>query len=65
MHAQNACFVQTALVEASGPKGNCQVRALIDGGSDSSFIRSSLAEQLGLETVRTGVFVCLGFQEKT
>ena len=41
------------------------MRALIDGGSDSSFIRSSLAEKLGLETEEQGVFACVGFLERT
>ena len=63
--AQSSCFVQTVLVEASGPGGACEVRALIDGGSDSSFIRSSLAEQLGLESVGQGTFACVGFLERT
>ncbi|XP_043197889.1 uncharacterized protein LOC122368221 isoform X2 [Amphibalanus amphitrite] len=65
VNAQSSCFVQTVLVEVSGPGGVCQVRALIDGGSDSSFIRSSLAEKLGLETEEQGVFACVGFLEST
>ena len=65
MHAQSNCFVQTVLVEARGTRGVRQVRALIDGGSDTSFIRSSLTEQLGLEIVSKGIFACVGFQEKT
>ncbi|XP_043230696.1 uncharacterized protein LOC122385999 [Amphibalanus amphitrite] len=65
VNAQSSCFVQTVLVEVSGPGGVCQVRALIDGGSDSSFIRSSLAEKLGLETEEQGVFACVGFMERT
>ncbi|XP_043243992.1 uncharacterized protein LOC122392787 [Amphibalanus amphitrite] len=65
VNAQSSCFVQTVLVEVSGPGGVCQVRALIDGGSDSSFIRSSLAEKLGLETEEQGVFACVGFLERT
>ena len=65
VHVQSNCFVQTVLVEACGPRGVRQVRALIDGGSDTSFIRSSLAEQLGLEIVGEGTFACVGFQERT
>ena len=38
-------------------------RILLDGGSDS-YIRSSLAEELGLPVVASGTFYCLGFQEK-
>ena len=58
------CFVQTALVVVEGPKGKHTARALIDGGSDSSFIRDSLAEKLGLPTVNQGTFMCVGFQER-
>ncbi|KAF0291879.1 hypothetical protein FJT64_019119 [Amphibalanus amphitrite] len=54
----------TALVEASGPRGTCQLRVLLDGGSDSSYVRTSAAELLGLPTVGRGVFACLGFQER-
>ena len=39
-------------------------RILLDGGSDSSYIRSSLAEELGLPVVGTGTFSCIGFQER-
>ena len=58
-------FFQTAVVEATGPKGCHKVRVLLDGGSDASYIRSSLAEELGLPVTDTGTFSCLGFQEKT
>ena len=58
-------FFQTALVEATGPKGCRKVRVLLDGGSDASYIRSSLAEELGLPVTDKGTFSCLGFQEKT
>ena len=44
--------------------GRCFARALIDGGSDSSFIRTSLAEKLGLATVNQATFMCVGFQER-
>ncbi|XP_043242087.1 uncharacterized protein LOC122391851 isoform X2 [Amphibalanus amphitrite] len=64
VHARNHCYVQTALVTAAGPRGVRLVRALIDGGSDASFIRSSLADELGLETVGQGTFACVGFKEK-
>ena len=40
------------------------VRVLLDGGSDSSFIRSSVAEELGLITTQSSMFACIGFQEK-
>ena len=58
------CFFQTALVEAEGQNGRRMTRILLDGGSDSSYIRSSLAEELGLQVVGTGTFSCIGFQEK-
>ncbi|XP_043236743.1 uncharacterized protein LOC122389116 isoform X2 [Amphibalanus amphitrite] len=61
---ENLCYMQTALVEASGPRGTCQLRVLLDGGSDSSYVRTSAAELLGLPTVGRGVFACLGFQER-
>ena len=63
----NECksFFQTAVVEATGPKGNRKVRILLDGGSDSSYIRSSLAEELGLQVLGSGVFSCVGFQQRT
>ncbi|KAF0306141.1 hypothetical protein FJT64_022281 [Amphibalanus amphitrite] len=57
-------MLATALVEASGPRGTCQLRVLLDGGSDSSYVRTSAAELLGLPTVGRGVFACLGFQER-
>lgn len=57
-------MVQTVLVNAEGPRGVRPTRVLIDGGSDASFIRASLAEELGLETVARGTFACAGFQEK-
>ena len=57
-------FFQTAVVEAIGPKGRRKARVLLDGGADASYIRSSLAEELGLPVTDTGTFSCLGFQEK-
>ena len=44
--SDGSCFFQTALVEAGGPQSSRMVRILLDGGSDSSYIRSSLAEEL-------------------
>ena len=58
------CFFQTALVRAGDPQNGRMVRLLLDGGSDSSYIRRSLAEELGLPVVGTGTFSCIGFQEK-
>ena len=58
------CFYQTAVVRADGPKGSRSVRVLLDGGSDASYIRSSQAEELGLQTTQTSTFACIGFQEK-
>ena len=60
----NNRFYQTAVVEAAGPKGRRLVRVLIDGGSDISYVRTSLAEELGLPIRRTDTFACIGFQEK-
>ena len=60
----NNWFYQTAVVEATGPRGCRPVRVLIDGGSDTSYVRTSLAEELGLPTLRTDTFACIGFQEK-
>ena len=57
-------FFQTALVEAEGPGGKRKVRLLIDGASDSSYIRSTLAKELGLSVTGTGTFACIGFQER-
>ena len=57
-------FFQTAVVKAAGPNGSRRIRILLDGGSDSSYIRSSLAEELGLRVLGSGVFACVGFQEK-
>ena len=58
------CYNQTVLVDAVGPEGvTKQVRVMIDGGSDSSFIRAAVAEELGLETLGQGTFACIGFQE--
>ena len=62
--SDGSCFFQTALVEAGGPQNSRMVRILLDGGSDSSYIRSSLAEELGLPVVGTGTFSCIGFQER-
>ena len=64
VHAQDRCFVQIAIVNAAGPRSVRPTRVLIDGGSDASFIRASLAEELGLETVGRGTFACVGFKEK-
>ncbi|KAF0312110.1 hypothetical protein FJT64_017089 [Amphibalanus amphitrite] len=64
VRSQQHCYVQTALVEVAGPRGVRLVRALIDGGADASFIRASLADQLGLEKVGQGTFACVGFKER-
>ena len=58
-------FSQTVLVDAHGPHGDKQIRAIIDGGSDCSFIRASVARELGLQTVGKGRFAYIGFQEHT
>lgn len=64
LHAQNRCYVQTALVDAVGLRGVRPTRLLIDGGSDASFIRASLAEEFDLEMVGQGTFACVGFKER-
>ena len=61
----HSSFFQTALVEARGPETSRKVRVLLDGGSDSSYIRSSLAKDLDLPITGSGTFACLGFQEKS
>ena len=60
----HCCFYQTARVVATGPKGRRVVRVLLDGASDSSFIRASLAKELGLKVTGSSTFACMGFQEK-
>ena len=62
--SDGSCFFQTALVKVGDPQNSRMVRILLDGGSDSSYIRSSLAEELGLPVVGTGTFSCIGFQER-
>ena len=61
---EGGCFTQTALVEAIGPRGTCMLRILIDGGSDSSYIRTSASDLLSLQMVGSGIFACMGFQER-
>ena len=58
------CFSQTAVVVAVGPRAHRSARLLLDGGSDASYIRTSLAEELGLEVIESGTFACVGFQER-
>ena len=57
-------FYQTALVKATGPEGGKLVRVLLDGGSDTSYVRTSLVEELGLPVTGIDTFACVGFQEK-
>ena len=54
----------TALIEVTGPAGAQLARALIDGGSDSSFVKSSLADTLGLSVTAQAIFACVGFKER-
>lgn len=49
---------------AVSDKGTCMARLLIDSGSDSSYIRSSVADYLGLKVISTDTFACVGFQER-
>ena len=62
--AHGRCFMMTALIEVTGPAGAQLARALIDGGSDSSFVKSSLADALGLSVTAQGIFACVGFKER-
>ena len=61
---QQHCFIQTALVEGRGPQGTRMLRVLLDGGSNASYIRKSVAEEMGLTVIGSGTFACIGFQEK-
>ena len=58
------CFSQTAVVVATGPGAHRNVRVLLDGGSDASYIPASVAEELGLKVIGSGTFACVGFQER-
>ena len=40
------------------------LRVFIDGGSDASYIRKSVTEEMGLDIIGYGSFACVGFQEK-
>ena len=51
-------------MEAVGPEVRRNVRVLLDGGSDASYIRTSVAEELGLKVIGSGTFACVGFQER-
>ena len=61
---QQQCYMQTALVEGRSPRGAKMLRVLLDGGSDASYIRSSIAEEMGLSVIGSGTFACIGFQER-
>ncbi|XP_043199182.1 uncharacterized protein LOC122368923 [Amphibalanus amphitrite] len=58
-------FLQTAAVVAAGPNGRTPARDLLDGGSDASYVRSSLALELGLPDKGSDTFACIGFHERT
>ncbi|XP_045132204.1 uncharacterized protein LOC123516668 [Portunus trituberculatus] len=58
------CYSSTALVVAVNGGHTRLVRLLIDGGSDSSYIRTSVAEALQFPITGSGTFACIGFQEK-
>ncbi|XP_050516071.1 uncharacterized protein LOC114341344 [Diabrotica virgifera virgifera] len=45
-------FMQTVRVNLKGPNGTCVVRALIDSGSQRSYLLKSVASALGLEAKR-------------
>lgn len=61
---RGGCYSPTALEVAVSDQGTCMVRLLIDSGSDSSYIRSSVADYLGLKVISTATFACVGFQER-
>ena len=58
------CYMQTALVEGRGPHNTRALKVLLDGGSDASYIRKSVAEEMGLNAIGSGTFACVGFQER-
>lgn len=55
----NLVFLSTALLRVINPKTNkeCVVRALLDSGSQSSFITESLKQTLGLDALPTNIKV--------
>ena len=57
-------YLQTALVEGRGPQGTRTLRALLDGGSDASYIRKAVAEEMNLTVIGSGTLACIGFQER-
>ncbi|MPC25232.1 hypothetical protein E2C01_018337 [Portunus trituberculatus] len=58
------CYTSTALVVAVNGPHTRLVQLLIDGESDSSYIRSSVANYLNLPVTDSDTFACVGFQEK-
>ena len=58
-------YLQTALVEGRGPQRTETLRVLLDGGSDASYIRKSVADEMNLAVIDSGTFACIGFQERT
>ena len=46
------------------PYGPRILRALLDGGSDASYIRKTVAEEMGLEVIGSDTFARVGFQER-
>ncbi|KAF0296381.1 hypothetical protein FJT64_006167 [Amphibalanus amphitrite] len=40
------------------------LRALLDGGSDASYIRKTVAEEMSLDVIGSDTFACVGFQER-
>ena len=57
-------YLQTALVEGLGPQCTKTLRVLLDGGSDASYIRTSVADEMNLAVIDSGTFACIGFQER-
>ena len=63
-NSSRRCYSCTALVVAVNGCHTRFVRLLIDGGSDSSYIRASVAEDMQLPVTGSDTFACIGFQEK-
>ena len=57
-------YSYTALVIAVPGYHTCLVRILLDGGSDTSYICASVADDMHLPVIGSDTFACIGFQEK-
>ncbi|KAK4309817.1 hypothetical protein Pmani_018578 [Petrolisthes manimaculis] len=61
---KGCCYSCTALVVAVNGSQTRLVRLLLDGGSDSSYIRASVADDMGVPVTHSDAFACIGFQER-